>query len=127
MDSNGVLEKGFGNVEAAGTSSSNSYHSNKAHVTDRYSNEHAVGTVKILEDEEKQLSRSLNQRHIQMIALAGAIGTGLFLSLGSALKTGGPLGALLGYAVIGMVVCAVQFALGEVCTFSIFFGGIMFT
>jgi amino acid transporter len=41
-------------------------------------------------------------------------GTGLFLSLGDALQTGGPLGALLGYALIGLVVCAVQFALGEV-------------
>jgi amino acid transporter len=41
-------------------------------------------------------------------------GTGLFLSLGGALQTGGPLGALLGYALIGLVVCAVQFALGEV-------------
>ncbi|KAF2490290.1 putative amino acid permease [Lophium mytilinum] len=68
----------------------------------------------IVEDqEEKNLSRSLKQRHIQMIALAGAIGTGLFLSLGGALQTGGPLGALLGYALIGAVVCSVQFALGE--------------
>jgi amino acid transporter len=41
-------------------------------------------------------------------------GTGLFLSLGGAIQTGGPLGALLGYALVGLVVCAVQFALGEV-------------
>jgi amino acid transporter len=40
-------------------------------------------------------------------------GTGLFLSLGGALQTGGPLGALLGYALVGLVVCFVQFALGE--------------
>jgi amino acid transporter len=40
-------------------------------------------------------------------------GTGLFLSLGGALQTGGPIGALLGYAFVGLVVCAVQFALGE--------------
>ncbi|KAG9691779.1 amino acid permease-like protein, partial [Aureobasidium melanogenum] len=43
-----------------------------------------------------------------------AIGTGLFLGLGSSLQTGGPLGALLGYAFVGLIVCAVQFALGEV-------------
>lgn len=49
------------------------------------------------------------------IALAGAIGTGLFLSLGTALSTGGPLGALLGYAFVGAVVCSVMYALGEVC------------
>jgi len=34
--------------------------------------------------------------------------------LGSSIQTGGPLGALLGYATVGLVVCAVQFALGEV-------------
>jgi amino acid permease len=31
------------------------------------------GGVRIVEDEERNLSRSLSQRHIQMIALAGAI------------------------------------------------------
>ncbi|KAL3422231.1 Dicarboxylic amino acid permease 3 [Phlyctema vagabunda] len=74
----------------------------------------AFGTPIVEAQENNNLSRSLKQRHIQMIALAGAIGTGLFLSLGGALQTGGPLGALLGYAIIGCVVCSVQFALGEV-------------
>jgi amino acid transporter len=36
------------------------------------------------------------------------------LGLGGAISTGGPLGALLGYMLIGLIVCAVQFALGEV-------------
>lgn len=44
--------------------------------------------------EVKDLKQGLQQRHIQMIALAGTIGTGLFLSSGNALATGGPLGAL---------------------------------
>ncbi|KAF2035365.1 amino acid permease-like protein [Setomelanomma holmii] len=64
--------------------------------------------------ENNNLARGLRQRHIQMIALAGAIGTGLFLGLGGSIQTGGPLGALLGYATVGLIVCAVQFALGEV-------------
>ncbi|KAA8651269.1 hypothetical protein EYZ11_006775 [Aspergillus tanneri] len=69
----------------------------------------------IVHDEEAQnLSRGLHQRHTQMIAIAGAIGTGLFLGLGSSIQTGGPLGALMGYALVGLVVCAVQIALGEV-------------
>ncbi|KAK8853034.1 hypothetical protein IAR55_003735 [Kwoniella newhampshirensis] len=66
------------------------------------------------ENEERDLRRGLAQRHISMIALAGSIGTGLFLSLGGAIQKGGPLGALLGYAFIGVIVCVVQFALGEV-------------
>ncbi|KAF4628218.1 hypothetical protein G7Y89_g9930 [Cudoniella acicularis] len=80
-----------------------------------YVNSESDNVVPIVDRRENnELSRSLKQRHIQMIALAGAIGTGLFLSLGGALQTGGPLGALLGYAFVGAVVCAVQFALGEV-------------
>ncbi|RMZ91054.1 hypothetical protein DV736_g1692, partial [Chaetothyriales sp. CBS 134916] len=64
--------------------------------------------------EEEHLSRALSQRHISLIAIAGAIGTGLFLGLGGSIQTAGPLGALLGYATVGLIVCAVQFALGEV-------------
>ena len=36
------------------------------------------------------------------------------MGLGSAVQTGGPAGALLGYITVGLIVCAVQFALGEV-------------
>lgn len=64
--------------------------------------------------EEENLQRGLHERHLSMLGIAGAIGTGLFLGLGQSVQTGGPLGALLGYATIGLVVCAVQFALGEV-------------
>ncbi|KAI0196751.1 amino acid permease/ SLC12A domain-containing protein [Xylaria flabelliformis] len=64
--------------------------------------------------EGRDLKRGLAQRHLSMLGIAGAIGTGLFLGLGSAVQTAGPLGALLGYFTVGLVVCAVQFALGEV-------------
>lgn len=36
------------------------------------------------------------------------------MGLGGSIATGGPLGALLGYAFVGVVVCSIQFALGEV-------------
>lgn len=64
--------------------------------------------------EHRSLRRGLSSRHLSMLGIAGAIGTGLFLGLGSAVQRGGPLGALLGYACISLVVCAVQLALGEV-------------
>ncbi|KAK4687350.1 hypothetical protein P7C73_g2767, partial [Tremellales sp. Uapishka_1] len=67
--------------------------------------------------EHHDLRRGLAQRHLSMMALAGAIGTGLFLSLGEALQSGGPLGALLGYGLVGLIVCVVQFALGEISAF----------
>jgi amino acid transporter len=46
---------------------------------------------------EGAVKRTLEQRHMAMIALGGAIGTGLFVSSGSALATGGPVGVWLGY------------------------------
>jgi amino acid transporter len=39
-----------------------------------------------------------------MIALGGAVGTGLIIGSGTALRRGGPLGLLLGYSFVGCVV-----------------------
>ncbi|KAK3341720.1 amino acid permease-domain-containing protein [Lasiosphaeria hispida] len=59
------------------------------------------------------LSRELKGRHLQMIAIGGSIGTGLFVASGKALNTGGPAAILIAYAFIGvMLYCTVQ-ALGE--------------
>lgn len=59
------------------------------------------------------LHRTLKNRHIAMISIGGVIGTGLFLGSGGALSHGGPLGLLLGYAVMGTIVYSVMVALGE--------------
>ncbi|KAL2017900.1 hypothetical protein VTK56DRAFT_1556 [Thermocarpiscus australiensis] len=59
------------------------------------------------------LSRELKGRHLQMIAIGGSIGTGLFVASGKALNTGGPASLLLAYAFVGtMLYCTIQ-ALGE--------------
>ena len=50
------------------------------------------------------LRKSLKNRHIQLIALGGAIGTGLFLASGATVANAGPGGALLAYAAIGLMV-----------------------
>jgi amino acid permease len=52
------------------------------------------------------LHRKLNSRHIQFIAIGGTIGTGLFLGIGSALATAGPLSLFLGYTLTGIAVYA---------------------
>lgn len=46
-----------------------------------------------------------------MIAIAGTIGTGLFLSSGAALTTGGPVGAWIGYTLMGTAVGCMMFCL----------------
>lgn len=59
------------------------------------------------------LVRRLRGRHLQMIAIGGSIGTGLFIGSGQALSTGGPGSLLLAFVLIGFVLyCTVQ-ALGE--------------
>lgn len=63
------------------------------------------------------MRRKLNERQMTMMAVGGTIGTGLFLGMGSSLNNGGPLGLLLGYLIMGTVVCSVQTALGEMITF----------
>ncbi|KAJ5913293.1 hypothetical protein N7504_002176 [Penicillium tannophilum] len=71
--------------------------------------ENAAGQLEEIID----FKQGLHQRHIQMIALAGTVGTGLFLSSGKAIAEAGPLGAFLGYAIIGLMVSSVVFGVGE--------------
>lgn len=56
--------------------------------------------------------KGLKRRHIQMIAIGGAIGTGLFLGAGGRLASGGP-GLLIVYAVCGVFAYLILRALGE--------------
>ncbi|KAJ8455263.1 hypothetical protein ONZ45_g18996 [Pleurotus djamor] len=63
-----------------------------------------------------QVQRKLKQRHIQMIAIAGTIGTGLFLGSGGALRGAGPLGALIAYALVGTVAYSSLCSVGEMTT-----------
>ncbi|KAF8498527.1 general amino acid permease 1 [Russula emetica] len=60
-----------------------------------------------------RVQRRLKQRHVQMIAIAGTIGTGLFLGSGSALRGAGPLGALFAYALVGTVAYSSLCSIGE--------------
>lgn len=85
-------------------------------TTHQYSHvENGVSTSAVTEsfEELKYVRQGLKQRHIQMIALAGTIGTGLFLGSGQALHKSGPLGTFLGYSITGSVACAVVMAIGE--------------
>ena len=53
----------------------------------------------------------LKSRHIQFIALGGTIGTGLFVGIGKALYTSGPLAVLLGYTIVGLFIYMMMMSL----------------
>ncbi|KAF2503315.1 amino-acid permease inda1 [Lophium mytilinum] len=64
----------------------------------------------------KNVQRGLKSRHVQFIALGATIGTGLFLGIGSAFATAGPLSVLLGYTITGLAVFAMLQCLCEMAT-----------
>lgn len=59
-----------------------------------------------------QLKHGLSNRHIQLIALGGAIGTGLFLGISQSIKLAGP-SVILGYAIAGLIAFFMMRQLGE--------------
>ncbi|KAJ5465936.1 hypothetical protein N7530_009723 [Penicillium desertorum] len=66
--------------------------------------------------ERTTLHKGLHARQITMIAIGGAIGTGLIIGTGQGLATAGPASIVLSYAIVGFVVYLVMGALGEMAT-----------
>ncbi|KAG5947452.1 hypothetical protein E4U59_001037 [Claviceps monticola] len=87
-------------------------------VNSRTSNQRQVShyydlRMAALETADTGLARKLKGRHLQMIAISGSIGTGLFVASGKALHSGGPASLLIAFIVVGvMMYCTCQ-ALGE--------------
>ncbi|PSK55167.1 Cationic amino acid transporter 1 [Elsinoe australis] len=59
------------------------------------------------------LERKLKGRHLQMIAIGGSIGTGLFVGSGTVLANGGPAAVIIAYCIIGVMLYCTVHALGE--------------
>jgi len=59
------------------------------------------------------LKRAMSTRHLIMISLGGAIGTGLFLGSGEVIAQTGPVGAIISYVLGGLIAYAVMLCLGE--------------
>ncbi|MDW8564894.1 amino acid permease [Staphylococcus shinii] len=66
---------------------------------------------------QNNMNRSLNSRHISMIAIGGAIGTGLFVATGNVISQAGPGGAILAYLIIGVMLYFLMSSIGELATF----------
>jgi amino acid permease len=61
---------------------------------------------------QPHLARSLSNRHIQLIAIGGAIGTGLFMGSGKTISLAGP-SVIFVYMIIGFMLFFVMRAMGE--------------
>ncbi|ELU37892.1 amino acid permease [Rhizoctonia solani AG-1 IA] len=82
-----------------------------------YEVNHAVDPVGEDYVVERKLQRQLKNRHIAMISIGGVIGTGLFLGTAGSLSSGGPIGLLLGYMVVGSICYSVMISLGEMIAY----------
>ncbi|WP_168583147.1 amino acid permease [Gephyromycinifex aptenodytis] len=69
-------------------------------------------------DGSGDLQRNLSNRHIQLIAIGGAIGTGLFMGSGKTIHLAGP-SILIVYLIIGTVLLFVMRAMGEMLLFNL--------
>ena len=73
------------------------------------SHDEEVGAV----NKTNPLARDLKNRHMQMIAIGGAIGAGLFVGSGSALNGGGPAPIIICYSIIGIMLLFTCQAMAE--------------
>lgn len=98
------------------SSSPDSYGKNDRDLGEKHVVEDHDATTHIVGHEvaaDTALHRGLKARHITMIAIGGAIGTGLIIGTGAALARAGPGSVFIAYTIVGFLVYLVMAALGE--------------
>ena len=76
--------------------------------------------IEKIEQDKQQFGtteRGLKSRHVQLIALGGCIGTGLFVGSGAILSNSGPASLLLAYIIMSFVIWTIMNCLGEMTTY----------
>ncbi|KAK5050874.1 hypothetical protein LTR84_003433 [Exophiala bonariae] len=100
-------------------------------VIDQDASSHDLGTGKVLSpanlDDQRYntTKRGLRSRHAQMIALGGAIGTGLFVGTGQSLAIGGPAFLLVAFIIMTVLLYCVVTAITTVAAYLPVHGGTM--
>ncbi|KAF9205051.1 hypothetical protein BGZ49_004527 [Haplosporangium sp. Z 27] len=91
----------------------------KAEYADKIEYEPSVAGNNLGNEEQEfgAVKRDLKSRHLQMIAIGGTIGTGIFLSSGGSVAAAGPLGALISYTIVGIMVFFIVTSLGEMSAY----------
>ena len=97
-------------------------HTGSATVTDVEA-EHCEQAIEVTSINTNGLHRRLNNRHIQLIAIGGTIGTGLFISIGGGLAKGGPGSLLLCYRLYCCLVSLIDNLAAEMVTHMPIAGG----
>jgi len=65
-----------------------------------------------------QTKRGLSPRHVQLMAIGGSIGTGLFVGIGRSLVRTGPLSLVLGYLFYGLLfIWPCNLCVAEICAY----------
>ncbi|GFF37107.1 probable proline-specific permease put4 [Aspergillus lentulus] len=105
------------------TAASAHYHDPEANV--KHGTIQALVERDLLDERYKITERGLKNRHVQLMALGGTIGTGLFVGSGQALAIGGPLSLLLGYIFISVLVYALVTGMAEIGAYLPVHGGTM--
>lgn len=80
------------------------------------SNQSTFNKDKMIQANVGTLQRRLKSRHVQFLALSGAIGTGLFVGAGQVISLAGPVSAVLAYFITGFNLFAVINSMGEMAT-----------
>lgn len=103
-------------------------HSNDSSVSDTRGGKHIIETnatsggeppsedSSLQDDQTTRLKRGLKKRQVTMIALGGALGSGLLIASGSALAKAGPGSLLISFTMLGLIVWIVLCSLGEMAT-----------
>ena len=120
-DTNGMAEKATGIEDNRSDTSATAGDSVRHERVSTANNEEAPVDFA----EVREMKQGLGARHLQMMALAGAVGTGLFLGSGRAIANAGPLGALLGYTFVGVAAAGVVLEVSEMAALMPVAGGIV--